>query len=177
MSEEKKTPEAGFDLESFAKEVAEKTATTIAMKQAEAKAAEEKASTEAAEKQAEVEVQEKAVQEAKQEEQKSVIQAGLTGAERLIEDVEKRVNEKQEDLGKVVKELEAQLVEKSSEIMSIRESKRHFGDRTGGGDWREEFKEDLIDAKFAGLATGKGWNNDHAKSLMQKVNVMSGVEV
>ena len=57
MSEEKKTPEAGFDLESFAKEVAEKTATTIAMKQAEAKAAEEKASTEAAEKQAEVEVQ------------------------------------------------------------------------------------------------------------------------
>jgi len=42
MSEEKKTPEAGFDLESFAKEVAEKTATTIAMKQAEAKAAEEK---------------------------------------------------------------------------------------------------------------------------------------
>ncbi len=42
MSEEKKTPEAGFDLESFAKEVAEKTATTIAMKQAEAKAAKKK---------------------------------------------------------------------------------------------------------------------------------------
>ncbi len=177
MSEEKKTPEAGFDLESFAKEVAEKTATTIAMKQAEAKAAEEKALTEQAEKQAEVEVQEKAVQEAKQEEQKTVIQAGLSGAERLIEDVEKRVNEKQEDLGKVVKELEAQLVEKSSEIMSIRESKRHFGDRTGSTDWRTEFKEDIIDAKFAGLATGKGWNNDHAKSLMEKVNVMSGVEV
>ena len=177
MSEEKKTPEAGFDLESFAKEVAEKTATTIAMKQAEAKAAEEKTLTEQAEKQAEVEVTEKAVQEAKQEEQKSVIQAGLTGAERLISDVEKRVNEKQEDLGKVVKELEAQLVEKSSEIMNIRESKRHFGDRTGSTDWKTEFKEDVIDAKFAGLATGKGWNNNHAKALMEKVNVMSGVEV
>ena len=177
MSEEKKTPEAGFDLESFAKEVAEKTATTIAMKQAEAKAAEEKTLNEQAEKQAEVEVQEKAVQEAKQEEQKTVIQAGLTGAERLISDVEKRVNDKQEDLQNVVKELEAQLVEKSSEIMNIRESKRHFGDRTGSTDWKTEFKEDVIDAKFAGLATGKGWNNDHAKSLMEKVNVMSGVEV
>ena len=36
----KQSPEADkFDLEAFAKEVAEKTATTIAMKQAEAKAA------------------------------------------------------------------------------------------------------------------------------------------
>ena len=43
MSEEK-TPEASpeFDLESFAKEVAEKTAASIAMKQAEQKAAEQK---------------------------------------------------------------------------------------------------------------------------------------
>ena len=47
----------------------------------------------------------KAVQEAKQEEQKTVIQAGLTGAERLISDVEKRVNDKQEDLQNVVVQL------------------------------------------------------------------------
>ena len=55
MSEEKNSPEVAFDLESFAKEVAEKTATTIAMKQAEQKAADQKAEAEAAEKQAEVE--------------------------------------------------------------------------------------------------------------------------
>ena len=49
MSEEMKTPEASpeFDLESFAKEVAEKTAASIAMKQAEQKAAEQKAKAEA----------------------------------------------------------------------------------------------------------------------------------
>ena len=121
MSEEMKTPETSIDLDAFAKEAAEKAVAQYAMKQAEAKAAEEKAKAEAAEKAAEVEANEKAVQEAKEMEQKTVIEAGLSGAERLMEDVEKRVNEKHEDLGKVVKELEAKLSEKSEEIMNIRE--------------------------------------------------------
>ena len=177
MSEEKKSPETSIDLEAFAKEVAEKTATSIAMKQAEAKAAQEKAQTEAAEKQAEVEANEQAVQEAKQVETKTIIEAGLSGAEKLMSDVEKRVNEKQEDLEKVVKELESQLSEKSEEIMNMRDSKRHFADRQGSGDWKKAFEEDIIDAKFAGLATGKGWNSDMSKSLMEKVNAHSGVGV
>ena len=177
MSEEKKSPETSIDLEAFAKEVAEKTATSIAMKQAEAKAAQEKAQAEAAEKQAEVEANEQAVQEAKQVETKTIIEAGLSGAEKLMSDVEKRVNEKQEDLEKVVKELESQLSEKSEEIMNMRDSKRHFADRQGSGDWKKAFEEDIIDAKFAGLATGKGWNSDMSKSLMEKVNAHSGVGV
>jgi len=177
MSEEKKSPETSIDLEAFAKKVAEDTAAKIAMKQAEAKAAEEKAKQEQAEKQAQVEAEEKAAQEAKQEEQKTVIEAGLSGAERLMDDVEKRVNEKQEDLAKVVKELEKSLAEKSEEIMSIRESKRHFSDRQGQGDWKKAYENDIIDAKFAGLATGKGWDNDYAKGIMQKVNEHSGVQV
>jgi HK97 family phage prohead protease/HK97 family phage major capsid protein len=177
MSEEKKSPETSIDLEAFAKEVAEKTATSIAMKQAEAKAAQEKAQAEAAEKQAEVEANEKAVQEAKQVETKTIIEAGLSGAEKLMSDVERRVNEKQEDLEKVVKELESQLSEKSEEIMNMRDSKRHFADRQGSGDWKKAFEADIIDAKFAGLATGKGWNSDMSKSLMEKVNAHSGVGV
>ena len=179
MSEEKKTPEVSpeFDLDKFASEAAEKAVAQYAMKQAELKAAEEKAAAEAAEKAAEVEAKEKAVQEAKQEEQKSVIQAGLTGAERLMNDVEKRVNDKHEDLEQVVKSLESQLAEKSEEIMNIRESKRIFADRQGQGDWKKAFENDIIDAKFAGLATGKGWDNDYAKSIMEKVNAHSGVGV
>jgi len=177
MSEEKNSPETSFDLEAFAKEVAEKTATTIAMKQAEQKAADQKAEAEQAEKQAEVEAQEKAVQEAKQDEQKAVIEAGLSGAERLMNDVEKRVSEQHEDLKQVVDGLEKQLAEKSEEIMSIRESKRIFADRQGQGDWKKAFENDIIDAKFAGLATGKGWNSDYAKGLMEKVNAHSGVGV
>jgi len=61
--------------------------------------------------------------------------------------------------------------------MNIRESKRHFADRSGTGNWKKEFEADILDAKFAGLATGKGWNNDMAKSLMQKVNQHSGIDV
>ena len=179
MSEEKKTPEVSpeFDLNKFAADAAEKAVAQYAMKQAELKAAEEKAATEAAEKAAEVEANEKAVQEAKQEEQKSVIEAGLSGAERLMSDVEKRVNEKHEDLYGVVKSLEKQLAEKSEEIMNIRESKRIFSDRQGQGDWKKAFEQDILDAKFAGLATGKGWDNTYAKSVMQKVNEHSGVQV
>ena len=105
------------------------------------------------------------------------MEAGLTGAERLMNDLETRVNEKQEDLKSVVDSLEKQLAEKSEEIMNIRESKRHFSDRQGNGDWKKSFEQDISDAKFAGLATGRGWDTPMAKSLMEKVNQHSGVEV
>ena len=179
MSEEKMNPETSpeFDLDKFASEAAEKAVAQYAMKQAELKAAEEKAQKEQVEKQAQIEAEEKAVQEAKQEEQKSVIQAGLSGAEKLMSDVEKRVNDKHEDLQEVVKSLESQLSEKSEEIMNIRESKRIFSDRTGTGDWKKAFENDIMDAKFLGLATGKGFGTDYAKGVMEKANNMSGVAV
>ena len=178
MSEEKMTPESkDFDLETYAKEAVEKAAASLAMKQAEVKAAEEKAQAEAAEKAAEVEATEKAAQEAKQEEQKKLVEVGLSGAERLMEDVEKRVNDNYDNLEQVVKKLESELAEKSEEIMNIRESKRIFSDRNGHGDWKKTFEQDIVDAKFAGLATGKGWDNSYAKGVMEKVNNMSGVAV
>ena len=177
MSEERKSPETSIDLEAFAKKVAEDTATKIAMKQAEQKAADEKAQTEAAEKQAEVEANEKAVQEAKEIETKTIVEAGLTGAERLMNDLETRVNEKQEDLKSVVDSLEKQLAEKSEEIMNIRESKRVFANRNGNGDWKKDFEQDVMDAKFAGLATGRGWDTNYAKNVMKAVNAQAGVEV
>jgi len=179
MSNEKQAPvsKPEFDLEAFAKKVAEDTAASIAMKQAEQKAAEQKAAEEAAEKAAqEAEVQ-KAAEEAKQEEQKTIVQAGLSGAEKLMQDVEKRLDSNYSNLESVVKSLEAQLAEKSEEIMKIRESKRVFSDRKGEGDWKKAFERDIIDAKFAGLATGKGWENKYAKDIMQKVNAHSGISV
>ena len=180
MSKENKSPESNpeFNLESFAAEAAEKAVAQYAMKQAELKAAEQKAAEEAAQKASdEAEVQ-KASEEAKQEEQKTVIQAGLTGAEKLMSDVESRVKEDYSNLEGVVKSLEAQLAEKSEEIMNIRESKRHFSDRQGNNsDWKKSFEQDIADAKFAGLATGRGWDTPMAKSLMEKVNTHSGVNV
>ena len=173
MSNDKNITPESFDLEAFAKKVAEDTATKIAMQQAEQKA---KAQAEA-EKSVAAEAEQKAVDLAKQEEQKQVVTSVITGAEKLMSDVETRVNEKHEDLERVVKELEANLVEKSDEIMKMRDSKRTFSDRQGNGDWKKAFENDILDAKFAGLATGKGWNTNYSKDLMTKVNQMSGVDV
>ena len=176
MSDEK-TVSPEFDLEAFAKEVAEKTATSIAMKQAEQKAAEQKAQAEAAEKAAEAEAEQKAAEEAEMEKTKTIIKSGLSGAEKLIHDVETRVNEKNESLEEVVKELQKDLAEKSEEIMNMRESKRIFSDRRNEGDWKKAFESDILDAKILGLATGKGYETQYAKGVMEKVNAHSGVGV
>ena len=176
MSDEK-TVSPEFDLEAFAKEVAEKTATSIAMKQAEQKAAEQKAQAEAAEKAAEAEAEQKAAEEADIEKTKTIIKSGLSGAEKLIQDVETRVNEKNESLEDVVKELQKDLAEKSEEIMNMRESKRIFSDRRNEGDWKKAFESDILDAKILGLATGKGYDTGYAKDVMEKVNAHSGVGV
>jgi len=179
MSKENKSPESNseFNLEAFAKQVAADTAAEIAMKQAEQKAAEQKAAEEAAQKATdEAEVQ-KAAEEADQEKTKTIVEAGLTGAEKLMNDVESRVKEDYSNLEQVVKGLESQLAEKSEEIVKMRESKRHFSDRNGQGDWKKTFEQDIVDAKFAGLATGKGWDSEVAKNVMEKVNTHSGVQV
>ena len=172
MSEDNKTTPEGFDLEAFAKQVAEDTAAKIAMQQAEQKA---KEAAEAEEKSVE-EAEMKAAEEAKQEEQKSVVTSVMTGAEKLISDVEDRVLNKHEDLETVIKSLESELKDRSAEIEAMRESKRVFSDR-GNGDWKKAFEADIMDAKMLGLATGKGFETDLAKSVMEKVNAMSGVGV
>ena len=172
MSEDNKTTPEGFDLEAFAKQVAEDTAAKIAMQQAEQKA---KEAAEAEEKSVE-EAEVKAAEEAKQEEQKSVVTSVMTGAEKLISDVEDRVLNKHEDLETVIKSLESELKDRSAEIEAMRESKRIFSDR-GNSDWKKAFEADIMDAKMLGLATGKGFETDLAKSVMEKVNAMSGVGV
>ena len=172
MSEDNKTTPEGFDLEAFAKQVAEDTAAKIAMQQAEQKA---KEAAEAEEKSVE-EAEVKAAEEAKQEEQKTVVTSVMTGAEKLISDVEDRVLNKHEDLETVIKSLESELKDRSAEIEAMRESKRVFSDR-GNGDWKKAFEADIMDAKMLGLATGKGFETDLAKGVMEKVNAMSGVAV
>ena len=171
MSEDNKTPES-FDLEAFAKKVAEDTAMKIQMQQAEQKA---KEAAEAEEKSAE-EAEMKAAEESKQEEQKTVVTSVMTGAEKLVSDVEERVLNKHEELDKVVKELEKDLKDRNEEIQAMRESKRIFSDR-GHSDWKKSFEADIMDAKMLGLATGKGFETDYAKGVMEKVNAMSGVAV
>ena len=165
-----------FDLEEFAKEVARKTAAEIQMKQAEEKAAADAADKEAAVQAEEVKAAEEAQLEEKKAEVQAVVQGVTTGAERLISDLEQRVSKNQEDLGDVVEELRKEIKEKSQEIQHIRESKRVFGDRQNS-DWKKAFSSDIDDAYFLAKATGKGYETDFAKNVMQKVNEHSGVAV
>ena len=172
MSTEKTTPSAEFDLKAFAEEVAKSTATKIAMQQAEQKA---KEVSEAETKTAKLET-EAVEKEAEQQKVKTIVKAGMSGAEQLINDVEKRVAERHGDLESVVNELSKDLKEKKDEIIAMRESKRQFSDR-GNSDWAKAFSSDIDDAWIMGLATGKGWNTQAAQNVMQKVNAHSGVDV
>ena len=173
MSNDTQSPE--FDLKAFAEEVAKKTATTIAMQQAEQKAKDDAELQKAAE----VEAEAKAVQEAKQDEQKTIIEAGLSGAEKLVNDVEARLLEKNEELSSVVSELQKDLSEKSEEIMKMRESKRIFSERGTNSNWKETHKEEIMDAKVLSVITGQKSieSTNYGKNIVEKVNADSGVAV
>ena len=159
MSEDK-TPE--IDLEAFAKKVAEQTATNIAMKQAEQKAV-EKAEAE----KVEAETAEKTKQE---EDVKTAIKVGVeTGAEQLVKDVEAKLEAKDVEIEEVLKTYKTDLEEKKEEISRLQESKRVFANR-GDGDiskWGKEF----LYASVLGKVTGKGWDTDYARDIMQKAGV------
>jgi HK97 family phage prohead protease len=172
MSTEKTTPNAEFDLKAFAEEVAKSTAAKIAMQQAETKA---KEVSDAEEKTVQLET-EAVEKEAEQQKVKTIVKAGMSGAEQLINDVEKRVAERHGDLESVVNELQKDLADKKDEINAMRESKRQFSDR-GTSDWQKAFQSDIDDAWVMGLATGKGWNTKMAQNTMEKVNAHSGVGV
>ena len=163
-----------FNLEEFAKKVASETAAKIAMQQAESKASEKADAEKAAEEQA---VQE-AELEQKKAEVKAIVEAGTSGAEELVSDLEKRVNEQYDNVEEVVDSLKAELKEKSEEITKIRESKRHFGDRGRPLDPNADIK-DVEDAWLLAKAIGARNIEDtkYGKSVMEKQNAMSGVAV
>ena len=163
-----------FNLEEFAKKVASETAAKIAMQQAEVKAAEQADAEKAAEEQA---VQE-AELESKKAEVKAIVEAGTSGAEELVSDLEKRVNDKYDNVEEVVDSLKAELKEKSEEITKIRESKRQFGDRGRPLDPNADIK-DIEDAWLLAKAIGARNIEDtkYGKSVMEKQNAMSGVAV
>jgi len=166
MSTDNDTPSI-TDLKAYAEEVATKTAAKIAMAQAE-KDAKEKAK-------ADEEAKFIASEKAEQDKVKTIVEAGMEGAERLTKDLEDRVSEKHEDLEKVVEELRTDLTEKKEEIEAIRESKRVFG--RDNPDWKKAYEADINDAWTLGLATGKGWDTKLGQSTLEKVNAHSGVGV
>ena len=167
-----------FNLEEFAKKVASETAAKIAMQQAESKAKAEEEAVAVAEKAAEEQVTQEAELEQKKAEVKAIVEAGTSGAENLVSDIEKRINEKYDNVEEVVDSLKAELKEKSEEITKLRESKRQFGDRGRTPDPDANIK-DIEDAWLLAKALGKRNIEDtnYGKSVMEKQNAHSGVGV
>ena len=163
MSEETNQP---VDLEAFAKKVAEETAAKIAMKQAEQKAADEAATKEAEEKAA-AEAEAKAQQE--EEVKQAVATAVESGAERLVQDVEAKIAEKDAEMDEVIKQHAAELKEKSDEIEKMRESKRVFANRDSND--LASNKKELLEAHILGKITRKGWDTSFGKNVLQKAGV------
>ena len=163
-----------FDLEEFAKKVASETAAKIAMQQAESKAAEKADAEKAAEEQATQEAE----LEQKKAEVKAIVEAGTSGAEELVSDLEKRVDANMSNVEEVVDSLKAELKEKSEEIMKIRESKRIFGDRQSNN-VTEAFAKDMEDAWLLSKAIGASSieETSYGKSVIEKQNAHSGVGV
>jgi len=156
-----------IDLEAFAKKVAEETAAKIAMKQAEVKAVEQEAAQEAAEKAA----QEADAKAAQEEQVKSAITSGVqSGAERLMADFEAKMASSEANQAEVIAKFQKDLLEKEEEITKMRESKGVFADRSSKQGLEPHAKE-LMQAHLVGVITGKGFNTDYGKSVLEKAGV------
>src|SRR5210317_149005 len=156
MSDEK------IDLEAFAKKVAEETAATIAMKQAEQKAA--------AEAEAEKAAEEVAQKEAAEAETKQAIRVGVeTGAERLVEDLRKEMESSNADTAEVLDRYKKELQEKAEELEAMRRSKRDFSGRKAG-DLKAHAK-DLLNAHILGKITRKGWDTSYGQEILEKAEI------
>jgi len=156
-----------IDIDAIVAAAVEKTATAMAMKEAERKT-EERTKLEAEQKAAEeAEVQ-------KSEEEARIVTAVTSGTERLMADVEAKMSAKDADLAAITAEYQNELKEKSAEIEKIRESKRVFADRNAKSDFSEN---ELVEAHLLGVITKKGWDTKMGRELMEKVNGAAGIAV
>ena len=109
---------------------------------------------------------------------KIVAQVIASSEEKLFAELEKRFKDDNTDLNTKLEGLRTELAEKSAELQNIANSKRVFADRGGNSnEWQKQFAQEMDDAFLLGRITGKGYNTEFAKNLLQKVNTMSSVAV
>lgn len=145
--------------------IAKQTSAAVKMALAEKEAADKKAAAEAAEKQA----AEEAVRNA-------AVEAGMSGAERLLEEVKKSFDEGRANTQKEIEELKKALQDRSEEVAALQKSKRQFVAQ-GTTNWKQAFEQDIRDAYLLGVVTQKGWNTRFGQELLEKVDTQSGVQI
>lgn len=158
-----------IDIDAIVAAAVEKTATAMAMKDAERKA-EEQTRLEAEQKAAEDAQVQKAAEEAR------IVTAVSSGTEKLMADVEAKMSEKDANHMEVVKQFEKELSEKSDEIEKMRDSKRVFADR---GEKSSFTEDDMVNAHILGVVTNKGLEGTKfGRSILEKAtNNTAGVRL
>jgi HK97 family phage prohead protease len=158
-----------IDIDAIVAAAVEKTATAMAMKDAERKA-EEQTRLEAEQKAAENAQVQKAAEEAR------IVTAVSSGTEKLMADVEAKMSEKDANHMEVVKQFEKELSEKSDEIQKMRDSKRVFADR---GEKSSFTEDDMVNAHILGVVTNKGLEGTKfGRSILEKAtNNTAGVRL
>ena len=95
-------------------------------------------------------------------------------AEKLVEDLEAKLAEKDVDMKQVLEQFKTDLAEKAKEIEDIRNSKGTFSNRSNDMSPREFIKKngkDLMYAHMLGVFTDKGWDTDYGKDLLEKAGI------
>jgi HK97 family phage prohead protease/HK97 family phage major capsid protein len=103
--------------------------------------------------------------------------AGVSGAERLLEEVRKTFAAGQENTQKEIEELKRALADRSAEVNALQNSKRVFVQQNEK-DWQKAFESDLRTAKLLGVALGNKGIRDtkFGQSVLEKAtNAMSSV--
>ena len=159
-----------IDIDAIVASAVEKTATAMAMKEAERKAEEAKA----------LEAEQKAAEEAeaqKSADEARIVTAVQSGTEKLVADMEAKFAEKDADYARIVGELKEELTQKSEEIQKMNASKRVFADRSEKG--LESIREEAIDAHILGVVTQKGFDTKIGRAVLEKVagNTGGGIQV
>ena len=108
---------------------------------------------------------------------KIVAQVIASSEEKLFAELEKRFKDDNTDLNTKLEGLRTELAEKSAELQNIANSKRVFADRGNNGEWQKQYAKEVDDAFLLGRITGKGYNTDFARDVLEKVNAMSSVAV
>jgi len=137
--------------------VAKKTATDIAMKQAEDKAKAKVAAEDAVK-----------ATEAQEALKADYVKLGQTGAERLVQELEARITEKQEDATKVMADMRNEIAEKAVEIEALRTSKMEFSDHSGTKGYEVDYAQFERTALTASLLGKQLGETAHGREMLEK---------
>lgn len=148
--------------------VAKQTAAAVKMAIAEQEVVNKKLAEEKAAKEAE----EKKLEQYKTE----AVAVAKSGTEKLLEEVKATFEASREATQGEIENLKAALKDRAEEVKALQNSKRQFV-ANGTNDWKKAHEGELRDAFMLGKITGKGWNSDFGKDVVNKVSDYSGVEI